>query len=202
MFPKLNYKFRKEKKNFICEIIESDKKILDSILDEAFNHHKQFKFFLNNEEISTPIKKEVLETFEEQHDNHIKHDLDTKDISHKQNQIVEKNDIKIENIDKTDNNKIDKLGKNEIKVENIENKDNNIKVEITEKKNIENENIKEIHSNFIKEEEEDNLSSDTLAIREVTIELLPEDFNLYKIKEAFFTFGDITNIEMMKTEVK
>jgi hypothetical protein len=93
---------------------------------------------------------------------------------------------------------------------------NQIKSEVNDENIIVNDKVEETNlikeeeqneerntqTNFIKEEEDEKEENKLEDVREVTIENIPEEINMDKLKEIFFIFGDITSIELLKQEVR
>lgn len=204
----------KEKKIYVCEISLSDQNILNQILNEVLRYKCKFNVTVNENEVPLPgatqqnIETEKIKETEVKPSQILGNKLMQDD-----NEISKLPNIKVESDNKDDtinsaieNPKFDdinnNLNQNIVKTEN--NTEIKLPFDIFVKSNQENndkyEENKE-NNNIIKEEMIDD--SDRLeGVREVTIEGIPEDINLDKLKEIFFIFGDITNMELLKQEVR
>jgi len=211
----LKFTIVKEKKTYVCEINISDQNIINQILNEASKYKCKFNITINDNEVNLPeitgnnieplnnlIKEENLvqnlgnDLKEKKVESNTIHSI-KKEREHTvetMNTLVEEK--KLEEI--KDNFMINQI-KSEVNDENIIVHDDN--VEQTNLNNEERHNEEDnIQTNFIKEEENEEYKLED--VREVTIENIPEEINMDKLKEIFFVFGDITSIEMIKQEVR
>jgi len=211
----LKFTIVKEKKTYVCEINISDQNIINQILNEASKYKCKFNITINDNEVNLPeitgnnieplnnlIKEENLvqnlgnDLKEKKVESNTIHSI-KKEREHTvetMNTLVEEK--KLEEI--KDNFMINQI-KSEVNDENIIVHDDNVEqtnLNNEERHNEENNN----QTNFIKEEENEEYKLED--VREVTIENIPEEINMDKLKEIFFVFGDITSIEMIKQEVR
>jgi len=210
----LKFTIVKEKKTYVCEINISDQNIINQILNEASKYKCKFNITINDNEVNLPeitgnnieplnnlIKEENLvqnlgnDLKEKKVESNTIHSI-KKEREHTvetMNTLVEEK--KLEEI--KDNFMINQI-KSEVNDENIIVHDNVEQTNLNneERHNEENNN----QTNFIKEEENEEYKLED--VREVTIENIPEEINMDKLKEIFFVFGDITSIEMIKQEVR